>query len=207
MAYYVGQISSDRSSAFYGGAINVNRYDIWAAGGMIGYNFGPVTSASGELKSCHQPRLAGPRVLRDSIAQPSPRDLRSLPSLTTVSGRQMPPLLPSLRDFTSRDVLRSGCLGSVDRILKCFSICLSADIVFELTTRTDSSASLTTGESRATEVSKEIPASQLSTHASLDWTICPFEGICNSKPSGIDVARLISELLRLAHSTECNCDL
>ena len=43
VAYYAGQITSDRSSAFYGGAINVNRYDIWAAGGMVGYNFGPVS--------------------------------------------------------------------------------------------------------------------------------------------------------------------
>ena len=43
VAYYAGQITSDRSSAFYGGAINVNRYDIWAAGGMVGYNFGPAS--------------------------------------------------------------------------------------------------------------------------------------------------------------------
>lgn len=43
VAYYVGQITNDRSSSFYGGAINVNRYDIWAAGGMIGYDFGPVS--------------------------------------------------------------------------------------------------------------------------------------------------------------------
>lgn len=42
VAYYSGQITNDRSSAFYNGAINVNRYDIWAAGGMVGYNFGPV---------------------------------------------------------------------------------------------------------------------------------------------------------------------
>lgn len=43
VAYYVGQITNDRSSSFYGGAINVNRFDIWAAGGMVGYDFGPVT--------------------------------------------------------------------------------------------------------------------------------------------------------------------
>lgn len=42
VGYYVGQVTNDRSSAFYGGAINVNRYDIWAAGGLVGYNFGPV---------------------------------------------------------------------------------------------------------------------------------------------------------------------
>ena len=43
VAYYVGQVTDDRSSAFYGGAINVNRYNIWAAGGLVGYNFGPAS--------------------------------------------------------------------------------------------------------------------------------------------------------------------
>ncbi len=43
VAYYVGQVTDDRSSAFYGNAINVNRFNIWAAGGMIGYDFGPVS--------------------------------------------------------------------------------------------------------------------------------------------------------------------
>jgi hypothetical protein len=41
VAYYAGQVSDDKSSAFYGGAINVNRYNIWAVGGSLGYNFGP----------------------------------------------------------------------------------------------------------------------------------------------------------------------
>ncbi|MBR1176995.1 transporter [Bradyrhizobium sp. KB893862 SZCCT0404] len=41
VGYYVGQVSDDTSSAFYGGAINVNRYNVWAAGGLVGYNFGP----------------------------------------------------------------------------------------------------------------------------------------------------------------------
>ncbi len=41
VGYYVGQVSDDRSSAFYGGAINVNRYDIWAVGALVGYDFGP----------------------------------------------------------------------------------------------------------------------------------------------------------------------
>jgi hypothetical protein len=41
VAYYVGQVTDDKSSGFYGGAINVNRYNIWAAGGLVGYNFGP----------------------------------------------------------------------------------------------------------------------------------------------------------------------
>lgn len=43
VAYYVGQVSDDKSSAFYGGAINANRYDIWAVGALIGYNFGAAT--------------------------------------------------------------------------------------------------------------------------------------------------------------------
>ena len=43
VAYYVGQVTDDKSSAFYAGAINVNRYNIWAAGGLVGYNFGPAT--------------------------------------------------------------------------------------------------------------------------------------------------------------------
>jgi hypothetical protein len=41
VGYYVGQVSNDRSSSFYGGAINVNKYDVWAAGALVGYNFGP----------------------------------------------------------------------------------------------------------------------------------------------------------------------
>jgi hypothetical protein len=41
VAYYAGQVSDDTSSAFYAGGINVNRYNIWAAGGLIGYDFGP----------------------------------------------------------------------------------------------------------------------------------------------------------------------
>jgi hypothetical protein len=42
VAYYFGQVSGDTSSAFYGNAINTNRYDEWAVGGLVGYNFGPV---------------------------------------------------------------------------------------------------------------------------------------------------------------------
>ncbi|TWB94892.1 hypothetical protein FBZ93_109332 [Bradyrhizobium macuxiense] len=41
VGYYVGQVSDDKSSAFYGGAVNLKRYDIWAAGALVGYNFGP----------------------------------------------------------------------------------------------------------------------------------------------------------------------
>ncbi|AUC97819.1 hypothetical protein CWS35_28925 [Bradyrhizobium sp. SK17] len=43
VAYYVGQISNDKSSSFYGGAINTNRYNVWAAGALVGYDFGPAT--------------------------------------------------------------------------------------------------------------------------------------------------------------------
>jgi hypothetical protein len=43
VAYYAGQVTDDTSSAFYSGAINTNRYNIWAAGGLVGYNFGPAT--------------------------------------------------------------------------------------------------------------------------------------------------------------------
>ena len=40
VGYYVGQVTNDRSSPYYGNAVNVNKYDIWAAGGLIGYDFG-----------------------------------------------------------------------------------------------------------------------------------------------------------------------
>ena len=63
VAYYVGQVTDDRSSAFYGGAINVNRYNIWAAGGMVGYNFGPVSLnvwGTQELSSNASGGTAGP---------------------------------------------------------------------------------------------------------------------------------------------------
>ena len=43
VGYYAGQVTNDTSSAFYGGAINVNKYDIWAGGLLVGYNFGPAT--------------------------------------------------------------------------------------------------------------------------------------------------------------------
>lgn len=41
-AYYAGQVTNDKSSAFYGNAINANRYDVWAVGGLVGCDFGPV---------------------------------------------------------------------------------------------------------------------------------------------------------------------
>jgi hypothetical protein len=43
VAYYVGQITNDKNNGtFYGGAIN-GKYDVWAAGGLIAYNFGPAS--------------------------------------------------------------------------------------------------------------------------------------------------------------------
>jgi hypothetical protein len=42
VAYYVGQVTDDKSSAFYGYTINTNRYNVWAAGALVGYDFGPV---------------------------------------------------------------------------------------------------------------------------------------------------------------------
>lgn len=42
VAYYVGQVSGDKSSAFYNQVINVNKFDVWAVGGLVGYDFGPV---------------------------------------------------------------------------------------------------------------------------------------------------------------------
>lgn len=41
VGYYVGQVTDDRSSAFYRQSINTNRFDIYAAGALVGYNFGP----------------------------------------------------------------------------------------------------------------------------------------------------------------------
>lgn len=43
VGYYVGQVTNDSSSAFYNYAINANRYDIWAAGLSVGYDFGPAS--------------------------------------------------------------------------------------------------------------------------------------------------------------------
>ncbi len=41
VGYYLGQVTSDTSSAFYRNAINVNKFNIWAAGALVGYDFGP----------------------------------------------------------------------------------------------------------------------------------------------------------------------
>ena len=36
-----GQVTDDKSSAFYRNAINVNRYNNLGGGGLVGYDFGP----------------------------------------------------------------------------------------------------------------------------------------------------------------------
>jgi hypothetical protein len=48
VAYYVGQVSNDSCSsvtclAFYGAspALTNNRYNVWAVGGLVAYDFGP----------------------------------------------------------------------------------------------------------------------------------------------------------------------
>ena len=44
VAYYMGQVSNDKSSAYYNYLIqNANRYEVWAVGGLVGYNFGPAS--------------------------------------------------------------------------------------------------------------------------------------------------------------------
>jgi hypothetical protein len=42
LGYYVAQVGNDTSSAFYLNAISANRFHQAAAGGLVGYNFGPV---------------------------------------------------------------------------------------------------------------------------------------------------------------------
>jgi len=41
VAYYVGQVSNDTSSTFYHNALGTQRYDAWAVGALVGYDFGP----------------------------------------------------------------------------------------------------------------------------------------------------------------------
>jgi len=67
LAYYVGQITDDKSSAFYGGAINTNRYNAWAAGGLVGYDFGAaVLKVSGFQEFRVDASGGTPRAGRDS---------------------------------------------------------------------------------------------------------------------------------------------
>src|SRR5258708_7828052 len=41
VGYYVGQVTDDKSSAYYHNLINTNRFSLFAAGAVVGYNFGP----------------------------------------------------------------------------------------------------------------------------------------------------------------------
>ena len=43
VGYYVGQVTNDKSSAFYNFAINTNRFNLGAAGWLVGYDFGPAS--------------------------------------------------------------------------------------------------------------------------------------------------------------------
>jgi hypothetical protein len=43
VAYYEAQVSNDTSSAYYGYALGTQRFNAWAAGGLIGYDFGPAS--------------------------------------------------------------------------------------------------------------------------------------------------------------------
>jgi hypothetical protein len=72
VGYYAGQVTNDTSSAFYAGAINTNRYDIWAAGGLVGYNFGPVALNVWALKEFSSTASGGTSVPGiDSAVAPS----------------------------------------------------------------------------------------------------------------------------------------
>jgi hypothetical protein len=53
IGYYYGQVTDDRSSAYYHDAINVNRYNVWAAGALVGYDFGPVAVNVWALDDLH----------------------------------------------------------------------------------------------------------------------------------------------------------
>ena len=53
VGYYYGQITDDHSSAYYHNAINVNRYNVWAAGALVGYDFGPVAVNVWALDDVH----------------------------------------------------------------------------------------------------------------------------------------------------------
>jgi hypothetical protein len=52
-----GQVSDDQSSAFHGGAISVTRYNIWAVGASLSYNFGPTQLTVGTLDDVAQTLL------------------------------------------------------------------------------------------------------------------------------------------------------
>jgi hypothetical protein len=43
VVYYTAQVTDDTSSAFYGNAVNLNRYQKVALGGLVGYNFEAAT--------------------------------------------------------------------------------------------------------------------------------------------------------------------
>lgn len=54
VGYYMGQITDDTSSAYYGYALSsTQKYNIWAAGALVGYDFGPVSVNLWALDAVH----------------------------------------------------------------------------------------------------------------------------------------------------------
>jgi hypothetical protein len=106
VAYYVGQVTNDTSSAFYRGAINVNNYDIWAAGGLLGYNFGPVQLYVWALDEFSAHASGGSIQFQDRIPRQLQRATLFLLSSTIDSGhRTIRPLRKALC-FTNNIVPR-----------------------------------------------------------------------------------------------------
>lgn len=64
VAYYVGQVTSDKSTAYYDYLVQgANKYDVWAVGGLVGYDFGTVSATlwgAQEVSAKASGALAGP---------------------------------------------------------------------------------------------------------------------------------------------------
>ncbi|SOE70830.1 Uncharacterized conserved protein [Burkholderia sp. D7] len=60
VASYVGQVSNDTSSAFYHNAINVDRYNVFSVGALVGYKFGPASVNLWAMKDISASASGGP---------------------------------------------------------------------------------------------------------------------------------------------------
>ncbi|MBO4225269.1 transporter [Bradyrhizobium neotropicale] len=64
VGYYVGQVTSDKTTSYYKGLVqNANKTDVWAIGGLIGYDFGTVSVSlwgAQEVYAKASGALAGP---------------------------------------------------------------------------------------------------------------------------------------------------
>jgi hypothetical protein len=60
VASYIGQVSNDTSSAFYHNAINVDRYNVFAVGALVGYKFGPASVNLWAMKDISASASGGP---------------------------------------------------------------------------------------------------------------------------------------------------